>query len=137
MTMSADSACMDQLTHVGGMRKIWRVGDVLVGIAGDIGAALHFLKWLKLNEPDEDWPQFAGHFHAMVVSPGGKISLFEDGGPEPCYTSDPYCSIGSGSDFALGALACGASPAQAVKAAIKHHGQCKPPVRSYKLKEIE
>jgi hypothetical protein len=120
------------------MRKIWRVGEGLVGMAGDVGAMLMFLKWLKTSGGDDDWPAFRGRvMHALVVSPTGKIQLFESGGPEPCSTNDTYCAIGSASDIALGALYAGASARAAVRAAIKHHAQCKPPIRSYKLRGYE
>lgn len=128
---------MDQSTHIVGTKKIWRVGGGLVGVAGDIAAMLQFIRWIKCGSDEDDWPKFNGCFHAMCVSPTGKISLFEDSGPESCEMHGSYCAIGSGSDFALGALACKQTARAAVRAAIKHHAQCKPPIRSYKLRGYE
>jgi hypothetical protein len=97
---------------------------------------LEFLKWIKGGADEDEWPKSRGAFHAMVVSPNGKLKLFESGGPEPCSTNDRYCAIGSGGDIALGALAEGASASRAVRWAIKHCANCKPPVRSYRIKGL-
>lgn len=55
----------------------------------------------------------------LVLVPDGTIYLFED------YTSwilvdQPYAAIGTGAEYALGAMVQGATPKQAVRASMKH-----------------
>lgn len=133
--MSSDSSCLDGDTHAGGIRKVWRIGKCLVGFAGTITAGLQFLQWYKLGADDEALFPWGAELHVLVITPDNKIKMYEANSMEPVVLSkrDKYMAIGSGMDVALGALHAGASSADAVRAAIKHNINSKPPVRTYKL----
>jgi hypothetical protein len=107
--------------------KMWRLqsrvspvrGEVLLGISGYVSAALLFKDWLETgDEPhlvkrgvDDDC------FGALIVHKSG------------LYVADRLCRLdvmaeefwadGSGGDFALAAMACGKSAAEAVRIAAR------------------
>ena len=129
--MAADSSAWVHGTHVHKVRKLWRVGGGLVGMAGSIIDMEAFVRWIADGADHEDYPH--GEFDTIVVDPSGRVSLYEGAGPDPVVSRDPYVAIGSGMMVALGALAVGANPIAAVRAAIKHTGTSKPPVRFLRL----
>lgn len=114
-TIAADTQqCGSFITPVQ-TQKIWRVGNRLVGMTGNIEDYPLFLKWLK-SPKSEDKPILGKHFEALVV---GKLRVevfcrsllpVEVGAP---------AVVGSGSSFAMGAMLYGASPEEAVRVAIK------------------
>lgn len=132
--MAADSSCFIGDTAVHPAKKIWQVGGGLVGCAGDLYAMVAFVRWLLDGAIDEDYPNLS--FEAIVVDPSGRVRAYDGGNPEPFDVKVPYCAIGSGRDFALGAMHAGADARGAVKAATVHHAQVKPPVRAYRLKRL-
>lgn len=90
--------------------------DFIVGFSGTAGDMLS-IKYFFEN-PDSRPPTVKGCF-ALVLTTKGKIYRFEN------YTKwlevrEPFCAIGSGQDFAMGAMSLGASPKEAVKIAMKH-----------------
>lgn len=135
--MASDSSCMEYSTNVGDVKKIWRVGGGLVGMAGNVVGMLSFLRWLSKNCPEneEEYPAAENNmiFDAIVVDSQGKVSYYEAGISDPIPLTAEYCAIGSARDIGLGAMGAGATPAEAVKLAIRHHADCKGPIKSYKL----
>lgn len=107
-------------------RKTYRIKGWLVGAAGrvdDIEAIVEHVKGsdtikggfssvksskLKLEEEVE----------FLVLSPGGKIYVSENGAPLYEVT-DSFCAIGSGAQGALVAMNLGCSPSEAVKQVMK------------------
>jgi len=131
--MAADSSCFADETHVYSIRKIFRVGGGLVGAAGLIVDIAVFVQWLRDGAIDGEYPKMTA-MEAIVVNPQGRVCAYESEQADPVPVKAPYCAIGAGRDFALGAMHAGADAKNAVKAAIKHHSLVKPPVRVYKLK---
>jgi ATP-dependent protease HslVU (ClpYQ) peptidase subunit len=132
--MAADSSCFVGDTHVLTMRKVWRVGGGLVGCAGDVAEIFAFVRWLKDGADKDDYPEMK-NIEAIVVDPFGTARAYEGETSEPMVIRNEYCAIGSGRDVALGAMFAGADARMAVRAAVRHTGQSKPPVRVYRLKE--
>lgn len=132
--MAADSSAWVGETYAHKTRKLWRVGGGLVGMAGALIAMEAFVRWIADGAHEEDYP--TGDYDAIVVDPNGRVSLYEGGGPDPVVSRDPYVAIGSGMMVALGALYAGADARAAVRAAIKHTGTSKPPVRWLQLREV-
>lgn len=103
----------------GKKRKIHRLDDgTRVGIVSAvIGEPERFLNWLRNGGDPAAWTGDKPDLRAMIVRPNGEVYLADDSvhfsGPIEC---DRY-AIGSGSDYALGALAMGASAEQAVRIA--------------------
>lgn len=94
-------------------KKIWRFKGGIVGIAGNYGACVQFVKWLK-GERDEE-PDMDG-VEAMVLTNSGKIMHY-DGQHEPFEVDDDFSAIGSGATSALGALHAGVSLERAIEIA--------------------
>lgn len=131
--MAADSSCFVDDTAIHGMKKVHRIGGGLVGCAGNVASIDAFVRWLRDGAIDGDYPLMES-LEAIVVDPRGRVSAYDDNSAEPIEVRAPYCAIGSGRDFALGALHAGADARGAVRAAIKHHGPVKGPVRVYRLR---
>lgn len=76
-----------------------------------------FVAWLRAGGVAEEWSGDKPDLRALVVRPNGDVFLYEDSpwpsGPIRC----DYYAIGSGSDFALGAIFMGADAVEAVRAA--------------------
>lgn len=97
--------------------KIFRVNGSLIGVAGNMEQALRFVEWRKTPEQK---PQFAEQvgFEALELRPDGVLVWW---GCEMVGVAieDDYYAIGSGAALALGAMAMGATPKQAIQVASK------------------
>lgn len=132
--MAADSSAWVGEVYAHKTRKLWRVGGGLVGMAGSLIAMEAFVRWIADGAHEDDYP--LGDYDAIVVDPRGRVSLYEGAGPDPVVSRDPYIAIGSGMMVALGALHAGADARAAVRAAIRHTGTSKPPVKYLQLREV-
>jgi len=109
--------------HVGTTRKVWkRKSDgALVGGCGEVATLQRWAEWFLAGErgtapnlgTDDDSAS-----QMLVVRPNGKVE--DHGRYGKAMYEAPYHAIGSGSDYALGAMAFGATARQAVAAAMKH-----------------
>ena len=90
--------------------KVHRIGSELVGCAGLQDTTLAYLKWLRKKGPKplgvED------NFNAVHVSSKG-VFLICGNNLSKIEVTPPF-AIGSGADHAIGAMAAGATPRQAV-----------------------
>lgn len=102
-------------------------GDVLVGAAGASDAGEAFMLWyafrisdkydLKDPERDKDYPH-TDDMQAVVLTNGGNVYWYGKIG-YPIEIKDRFFGIGTGADFALGALHAGATIVEAVRIACK------------------
>lgn len=111
-------------------QKIVRLDDVLIGFAGGAEEGVAFECWyedqqrLQRGEPTENPDDKDAHyprsdaFHALVLHKTGQLSWYGKAG-YPVNITDRYFGIGSGSDFALGALYAGADLRTAILVAEK------------------
>lgn len=113
--MACDSLCTDATTKCT-VDKIYRVGDSLIGVAGAYGSCNSFIEWLKAGSPRDAVPEM-DDVAALVLSPSG-IYMY-DGNVAPFRLKGKFAAIGSGAQAALALMHTGASPAMAVKMAIK------------------
>lgn len=97
--------------------KIFRVNGSLIGVAGHLEQALRFVEWRRTPEQKPAFNEPV-NFEALELRPDGALVWW---GPEMVGVAieDDYYAIGSGSAIALGAMAMGASPKQAIKAASR------------------
>ena len=110
-------------------RKLHRIGDAIVGVAGDAGHTTKFLAWFRRECPadevgmtlDEDH-----QFNALVLRPTG-LWFYSDC-TEPDFVRDQFIAIGCGAEFAIAAMALGKSPREAVALACKLSPSCSPPI---------
>lgn len=112
------------------MSKIQRVNGSLIAGCGHTEQVLKFIEWRK--NPDTK-PTFEERtWEALELTSDGRILWW---GTElmPIEIEDDYYAIGSGSDYAMGAMAMGASPSQAIKIAAIYDPSTGPDVQSLKL----
>ncbi len=95
----------------------------LAGAAGSMEEVAAFLDWVKREEWKEDFPKACKSLEGILIDPNGKISYLE-GRVNRIKITDPYVSVGSGTNVALGALYMGATAIEAVNAAIYYCIDC-------------
>jgi len=119
-------------TSPGSKSKIHRLADgTRVGIVSATpGEPERFLDWMKAGEDRTAWTGDKPDLRALIIRPNGEVFLAEDSiwwsGPIDCQSY----AIGSGSDFALGAMAMGATAKQAVYVACDFDSNSGPPVQT-------
>ncbi|NIT13220.1 MAG: hypothetical protein GTN99_02950 [Candidatus Dadabacteria bacterium] len=102
--------------------KIQQVGSAYIGIAGSVSAALLFIKWFR--DQTKPRPEFAddnNDFYCLVIRKEGKkrrkwTASVYDNNMVKMETGTP-AAIGSGSPYAIAAMACGKNAIDAVKIA--------------------
>ena len=133
-TIAADSVagvmCSDSFWFAGDecgvQRKVWRIHGSLIGLAGDLNHIGFWRAALKANKP---LPK-----HDVTVLRLSKSGI-------DCWTAadgwhevhDKQFAIGTGGKAARGALAAGATCAQAVRIAADIDANTGGPVRTYRL----
>lgn len=121
--MAADRQMTASDGHKMHHRKIRKVHHnkkrYLIGICGDADAGEAFMHWWNTPGADADqhYPK-SGDFHALALCEDGYLVWYGPNG-YPVEIQDRFHGIGSGSDFALGALHAGVDIKQAVKIASK------------------
>lgn len=100
--------------------KIERVGEFIIGACGSVGDCLLYSQWFKEGQPKSaKLPKTTKGFCGLAVHESGRIFEFVALGL--CQeVNEPFYAIGSGTHFAIGAMAAGASPKKAVQIASKY-----------------
>lgn len=103
----------------GYITKIAKRGPVLAGVSGALFAAQAFLDWFARGMvgdppkmPDGDATTFG-----LIITPDDHVLVWGPRGWER--TRNPTVSMGSGGEFASGAMAMGATAAEAVRVAMQ------------------
>lgn len=108
--LAADTQCS---IHRMSTEKLHRLADgSLVGMAGNSGTCLRVVKALDAGEVE---PFDPGEYAYLRVWPDGRAEFSTGDGAVPM--QQPYFAIGSGADYAMGALAMGADAMAAVRIA--------------------
>lgn len=125
-TLAADKrACIG--TMISTVTKIQRIGNLLVGGAGDFGYVLAMFDWIKkgrraLSFPDDQ--RSADNWQlVIVIEVDGTASIYERT-PFPVRYEQTFVAIGSGREFARAALYMGATAAEAVSVACALDNGC-------------
>lgn len=115
--MAADGrACRGDTLVADKVRKIDRLSDgSLLGVSGRASTQSQMAAWLNGKGK---FPAEAGDWSALHVRPDG-IRLYSSDGGEAFVVVDAPAAIGSGSDFALGAMMARMGPLDAVRLAAK------------------
>jgi hypothetical protein len=125
-SMAADSFCSDGNR----VAKVVRLPRALLGYCGDLYFANRILDWFRAGErgpfPEAPSDELAIETNLLRLSRSG-IHLVSGRGVVVEVTG-AYAAIGSGADVALGAMFQGATPSQALAAAIYHDANTKAPV---------
>jgi len=117
-TLAADTrGTSGGLIDAGGV-KAWRVGRLIVAGSGPYATIHRFREWVAAgmrNASPYECAESEGN--GIVIAPNGRVLCFGRRGPWNV-PSAPY-SLGSGEHLALGAMAMGATAAQAVRVAAQ------------------
>lgn len=125
--MAGDSWATDSTGHAH-VDKVHRINRWLVGFAGGMADAAKVLMALNSSElpPDRALTKLAiagalsdVECSLLMLDPKGGIWMYEGGDSVPWRMRDRFSAIGSGGQAALGAMAAGAEPLQAVRIAKK------------------
>lgn len=106
--------------------KLARAGDCLVGLSGDGSAARELLEWFRAGAAPSNYPECQktdDWGSILVIRPGGDIHKYERG-PHPLVIQDERVAIGAGRDFAIAAMHCGKTAAEAVAIACIYECSC-------------
>lgn len=122
--MACDSRYSE--TSVGGTRgpKVFRkkIGkrEVLIGIAGDVFAAMLFVDWYGTSNADlyKTLTEMTEDSFGILIWDGKRL-LEANHYCRPCELGEPYYALGSGGVHAITAMDCGKTAIQAVQMAIK------------------
>ena len=112
-TIAAESRSIGSFIVQGDVKKLYRLKDGRVaGTCGASWATEVFIQWMN---GEGEKPVIEDGFGALVL---GEEVTFYCSKLSPLIVKPPY-AIGSGCEFAMGAMLAGKSPKEAVKIAIK------------------
>lgn len=148
--MAADSKCSDDGRFATKMHKISRLSSgALLGSAGDVDCR-DVRKFLDKVKSERSMPSRADlsalklDYRGLLVLPNQSIWFVdidrEDDGPDIEYLGsimqclEPFAAVGSGADFATGAMTFGAGAEQAVHVACRYDLYSGTPVRTVPLR---
>lgn len=118
-TLASDSQVGDDVTKDPyGVKKIWKVGEFIIGCYGRYTSAIRFVDWVKSGMPDDARPSGLGDFGAIVIKSGKRPVFYEDG-VTPISLRGPLATGGSGGHYAMAAMLAGATAPEAVKIACR------------------
>ena len=100
-----------------GRCKAMLFDDAVYCITGTLVRGIKFIKWLR-SEQTDNAPKLKSTVVLEMSMKTGKACLWEDSVPLPI--EDSIWAAGSGGDLALGAMAQGASPEEAVRIATRY-----------------
>ncbi|CAN7306361.1 hypothetical protein LJR231_001579 [Phyllobacterium sp. LjRoot231] len=119
--LASDSMLSGDALAWGSVSKIVRAKNGAIGGAcGRLEKTLEFLAWLEAFNGDAlDHPPSQMEADGIVVTPDLKLLLWT-GGSQLAIVDAPFLAIGTGAKIAMGAMAMGASPAQAIRIAREY-----------------
>jgi ATP-dependent protease HslVU (ClpYQ) peptidase subunit len=135
--LAADSLVVSREgARMGRVRKIFRIGPLLVAISGALGDGASFVAWVTGGmqgrwraEHQEDG------FHALLVDAEGLVTQVSATGQTYRIEAE-FFARGSGYEFALGAMDMGASAAEAIEVACRYDVYSDGPVQALELEPM-
>lgn len=107
--------------------KIWRVGDALVGSAGESDAIREMVAWFAAGPDPATFPAIGrdkDNWPGLLVCRRGKPILRYERTPFPIEFEDTFFAVGSGSEIARAAMYLGKTAREAVLVAIALDSGC-------------
>lgn len=108
--------------------KIRKIREHLVGFSGDLDYAFAMANWFENGAKVEDFPKHQEDSEKwvgmIVITPDKKVLKYERSPYPMDFTENNALCIGSGRDFAFGALAMGANAHKAVMIACLYENGC-------------
>jgi hypothetical protein len=113
------------------MTKVFRLGDELIGVAGNVREATGWLRWYSEGKKDRR-PKPVDGFAAMILRNDGLYAVSADS--FEMLIERGYYGIGSGGGIAVGAFMAGADAKKAVEIACRIDANSGGDVVVHKLK---
>lgn len=112
----------DKQATSGGLRrmvtKIRNINGMLCGVSGDWDRAQMMFEWVSDGMQVSKWPEFQktgdDWVGLLVIKSGGATYKYERA-PVPMLVEDDFFAMGSGRDYAYGAMSMGADAVEAVR----------------------
>ncbi|WP_316200933.1 MULTISPECIES: hypothetical protein [unclassified Bradyrhizobium] len=115
--LAADTRMIQGSAIIGNVIKIVRRDDgCMAGGAGDCAWVQGFHRWF-LDGEQGDHPTVDDHAKGMIVRPDKTVEMYEQGGM--LKFKPAFAAMGSGKEFALGAMWMGATAEKAVRACFE------------------
>ena len=109
---------------------------VIVGFAGDLAQGLMLMDWYTGGQKKDDFPKFQAtdEWTRLIVVKEKRLFIY-DKLPVPIPIRDEYHAFGCGRDYAIGAMAMGATAREAVEITCKHSVYCGNGIDEFALNE--
>ena len=123
--MAADKICTSADMRVT-TTKIVKLDDgTVLAWVGEQGGGFALTEWYKNGKKRCDWPSVQGteNWTRLIVADETGVSFYERE-PFPQKVEEHFMAWGSGRDFAMGAMAMGASAKEAVEIASRFSISC-------------
>lgn len=134
--VAADTQCTNG-TRKMRTHKVHRLKDgSLFAGAGNLVHITKVHRWAMAGFAEDERPDFGdedGEFEALIVLPDGTARVLDEGMEMLPFTDD-FIAMGSGSSYALAAMYCGKSPAEAVEVAAVYDCATSGPVEVFSVK---
>lgn len=102
---------------LGATKKVYDFGNIVVGVCGTLQDSTRFLKWIKGGKKRKFPVGENTDFDALVYHRlSGKVLLYASSDVGDAIDAGFY-AIGSGTQYAIGAMQVGASAAEAIEVA--------------------
>lgn len=132
--LAADKQCCDA-GMARTVTKIRRLKDGrLAGASGNSSMCRRMLDWIDDGADISKHPDTKDQCNVLVVNLDGSLDLYDEGAAA-IKLEDPFAAIGCGRDYALGAMACGASAVKAVDIACRFDIHCGQGVDMLRLRQ--
>jgi ATP-dependent protease HslVU (ClpYQ) peptidase subunit len=123
--MAGDSQVNCGHLKYGQIQKVRRIGNWIIGVSGSFDCMEQFFHWARTGFDCSKRPDLKAlhepSFSAIVLNASDPEDIIEyEIDLVPQRFCAPYRAIGSGRDFAIGAMAMGASAVQAIEIACLH-----------------
>ena len=114
--------------------KVFRLDDAILAWVGESGGGIALLDWYKNGSVQARWPaaQNTDNWTRLIVARASGVFFFERE-PHAQKVEEPFMAWGSGRDYAMGAMAMGASAEEAVEVAIRFSTTCGNGIDSYEI----
>ena len=114
--------------------KMRKVSGAILSFTGQFECGLILCDWYEDGADPSKWPEFqkTDDWTRLIVVDAHGLKVYERH-PVAQRFIEPYMAFGAGRDYAMGAMAMGATAAQAIECAIKHCTAVGGPVEWYAL----
>jgi len=119
-TLAADSQVTIGNCRGSGTKLVSNERGYIAAGAGMLGDVLPWLHWVAGGMDEDERPTGLGEDSVLIIVPPRGAPLWFAGTHIPTKLPRHKFAIGSGSDFAMGAMAAGADAIDAVKIAADH-----------------